>query len=242
MAVSKQRNRTYPGCVLVALCVMSTTCGASGTKAPADGRLEHPAREAPAPVVSAEPMASIPEPVETAPGPVETAPEPIASPTKTASVHKPTALVPTPRGQFTPLDHTIAEDCEPDRPGYQWARPWSNDVPDSQCKTDGECGDGFCDRGRCAAIWSCIERYGQRCINGKAAHIPGTRDDADGCRGICTAGRCRSCVSDAECIKVRGDKYAKCEPQVSPYPGRTCTIDDPNIVPSTVGPMHIDPP
>src|SRR5689334_5064863 len=40
-------------------------------------------------------------------------------------------------------------------------RALSQRVPDRACSDDSECGDGFCDRGRCAPIWE--DWYGQRC-------------------------------------------------------------------------------
>jgi hypothetical protein len=83
------------------------------------------------------------------------------------------------------LDVTIAEAFP--------ARPWSKNVPDRACAKDEECGDGFCDRDRCAPIWTYTGRYGQRC------------DASDPCGGqFCLEGRCRSCVSDAECVKETG--------------------------------------
>src|SRR5262249_36065218 len=91
--------------------------------------------------------------------------------------------------QFSPLDHAIANDCS------SGPRPWSKNVPDRECTRDDECGDGFCDRGRCAAIRTC-DTYGQRCINGQPAPSRWYR----WCYGICLDGRCRSCESDAECI------------------------------------------
>ena len=85
--------------------------------------------------------------------------------------------------QLSPLDKAILEDDPP--------RPWSKNVPARSCTNDGECGDGFCDRGRCTAIWTYDERYGQRC-------------EWDGSCGryLCIDGRCRSCVSDEECTRT----------------------------------------
>jgi hypothetical protein len=109
---------------------------------------------------------------------------------------------PPTEGRFTPLDQAIADDC--DRPKdmpWKQGRPWSENVPDRDCTNDGECGDGFCDRGHCAAIWTCRERYGQRCVNGRT--VPNSRD-AEGERCLCLDGRCRSCQSDAECEQWLG--------------------------------------
>jgi hypothetical protein len=92
-------------------------------------------------------------------------------------------------GPLSPLDWTIRDDCPP--------RPWSKNVPDQACTKDSECGDGFCDRDHCAAIWTCDEHHGQRCY--------GLRSERSGlCYGLCIEGRCRSCLSDDECAAVIG--------------------------------------
>jgi hypothetical protein len=84
------------------------------------------------------------------------------------------------RIKLSPLDKAILDDCP--------ERAWSKNVPDRRCTKDDECGDGFCDRDRCAPFWTCDAWYGMRCE--KNDHC-GTRP--------CIDGRCRSCVSDAEC-------------------------------------------
>jgi hypothetical protein len=131
--------------------------------------------------------------------PPQRAPMPVAS---VAGAHD--ASAPPPEGQFTPLDQAIADDCErpKDMPGRH-GRPWSQNVPDRDCTSDGECGDGYCDRGHCAAIWTCHERYGQRCIHGRPvpSHVVELPFEAERCAGICLEGRCRSCQSDAECME-----------------------------------------
>jgi hypothetical protein len=131
---------------------------------PAGGRVEHPDPGAKAP---------------TSP----TAPPPVNS---ESSAHTPPSSdVNEPPSGFTlsPIDKAIRED----KP----ARRWSKNVPERSCTKDDECGDGFCDRRRCAAIWTHYERYGQRC-------------ESDGwCSGyLCIDGRCRSCVSDEECTRT----------------------------------------
>jgi hypothetical protein len=127
--------------------------------------------------------------------------------------------LPTPEA-FSPLDKAIADFCRTS-PSHSetWPQAWSQNVPDRDCANDGECGDGFCDRGHCASIWSCDERYGQRCIDGRTA--PGRYPDLDWCRGLCLAGRCRSCESDAECMKSIGRPEAQC---VQSRLGRICTL------------------
>jgi hypothetical protein len=98
--------------------------------------------------------------------------------------------------QRSPLDQAIAKD-DP-------SRPWSKNVPARSCTDDGECGDGFCDRGRCAAIWTSTLSYGQRCGGNEwCVHLP------------CIDGRCRSCVSDAECTWDPELQDPKCTPDPS---------------------------
>jgi hypothetical protein len=123
--------------------------------------------------------------------PRQRAPVPVAS-----AEAAPDVSPPPPEETFTPLDHAIADDCSAFPTG---SRAWSQHVPDRDCTNDGECGDGFCDRGHCAAIWTCDVRFGQRCIDGLP--VPSRREPRPtGCwGGICLEGRCRSCQSDAEC-------------------------------------------
>jgi hypothetical protein len=121
---------------------------------------------------------------------------------------------------------------------YPFPRPWSKNVPVQACTKDDECGDGFCDRGKCAALWT-LSRYGLPC-------------EKDGECGafICTEGRCRSCGLHEECVKANSDPRAMCStttgsgtPQPVPFPGRICGIlgfrsiskppDTPTPVPTT---------
>ena len=115
---------------------------------------------------------------------------------------------------LTSLDADIAGDWPP--------RPWSKNVPDQACVNDSECGDGFCDRGQCAAIWTETENYGQKCdavliylpqrCGGPESKNPGKplceRQVRLSC--LCIDGRCRSCVSDDECVKHYGSPKALC--------------------------------
>jgi hypothetical protein len=211
--MSVKLNWIHAGCTFLALAawlgVLGTAACSSSNDRPVIVRIEPPSQPAPMPVSPAEPMSvSSAEPM-----PVSS-----AEPTSDASPATP---------DERPVDERIFDDFHP------WPRALSKNVPDRACADDGECGDGFCDRGRCAAIWSWSVRYGQRCVNGKAAHISDYVPDE--CDGICLAGRCRSCVSDAECVKYRRHRYAKCIP-TSDTRGRHCGIDDPNSVPSIVPP------
>jgi hypothetical protein len=122
---------------------------------------------------------------------------------------------------FWPLDQVIVEDC-PVVSGIGTFRPRSQNVPDRDCANDSECGDGFCDRGHCAAIEGCGQWYGQSCVNDDSA--PNSRIGSRGCYGICLDGRCRSCVSDEECIKDRGHPDARCGPDRQRNGERACGI------------------
>jgi hypothetical protein len=106
---------------------------------------------------------------------------------------------------LSPIDKAIRED----KP----ARPWSKNVPERSCTKDDECGDGFCDRGRCAAIWTHRERYGQRCESDRW------------CGGyLCIDGRCRSCASDEECTRTSSwQSDPKCDPVNDMPNARECS-------------------
>jgi hypothetical protein len=121
---------------------------------------------------------------------------------------------------FSPLDIAIASDCFP-MAIEDWSRPWSKDVPRRDCTEDSECGDGFCDRGRCREIWTCTKRFGQRCIDGQMA--PSAHFSTRHCPGICLEGRCRSCVLHQECIDKLGNSAAMCGHYVIDRP-RGCGI------------------
>jgi hypothetical protein len=117
---------------------------------------------------------------------------------------------------FTPLDQAIADDCPP--------RVWSQNVPDRDCSNDGECGDGFCDRGHCAAIWTCQAGFGQRCTRAVPRHF-GSVPFEPFCVGICLDGRCRSCQSNAECAEEFGSGGIICNPvPIQAGSGRPCGI------------------
>ena len=108
--------------------------------------------------------------------------------------------------KLSPLEQIIA-DTSP-------SQPWSRYVPDQACSKDDECGDGFCDRGRCNAIWTCRVRAGMPCK--EHSHCEGS------VAGVCIDGRCRSCTSDAECEAAHPGKGYICNifPR-PPYP-RPC--------------------
>ena len=64
----------------------------------------------------------------------------------------------------------------------------SQHVPDRACSEESECGDGFCDRGRCAPIWN--DWYGLQCtMNCQCGPF------------LCSEGRCRSCLHHTECVE-----------------------------------------
>jgi hypothetical protein len=84
----------------------------------------------------------------------------------------------------------------------------SQSVPDRYCREDGECGDGFCDRGRCAPIWQ--DRYGQRCTMTCQCEPY-----------LCLEGRCRSCLHHAECNEMGLDVCGKDGRIITPW-GNDC--------------------
>lgn len=105
-------------------------------------------------------------------------------------------------GLTLPLDKAIANTCP--------NQAWSVNVPKRACTKDEQCGDGFCNRGQCAAIWTCDDRHGQRCQNDEQ------------CRGVCVEGRCRSCESDAECRRDGRTPDAFCTRPLAITARRNC--------------------
>jgi hypothetical protein len=184
MTLLMQMNRTRSRVLFIGLAawvgLASLASCVSSDDAPAGARVEHPDPGAKAP----------PPPTRLASSPASTqaASIPSAHPSSSSDVEDP------PSG-FTraSIDKAIAED----KP----SRPWSKSVPERRCTKDDECGDGFCDRGRCAAIWTYRERYGQRC------------EEDERCAGhLCIDGRCRSCASDEECTRTESwQSDPKCE-------------------------------
>jgi len=133
-------------------------------------------------------------------------------PTSLSSAQGPTPS--SSMGPLSPLDWAIRNDFPP--------RPWSRNVPNRACTKDSECGDGFCDRDHCAAIWTSWEHSGQRCY--------GPRSEPSGlCHRPCLDGRCRSCLSDAECVKALGSAHAVCDPHPDRSGGHTCGIPGPKL-------------
>lgn len=152
------------------------------------------------------------------PGDIATASVPSAEPDQDA-------IPPPSVGQLSPLDRAISDICP--------ARPWSKNVPERACTKDSECGDGFCDRDHCAAIWTCHERYGQRCYGPD-------RDKKTGwCQGLCLDGRCRSCLSNEDCIAELDNSAAECGPTRDRAGLQGCGIrfdKPPNITPGRIPP------
>lgn len=160
----------------------------SSDEAPGGGRIAHPVEPSPktsAPTAAPPPSAPIP------------IPSPSASPAPSAN-----ELPPDP--YLSPLDKAIANDHP--------SRPWSKNVPKRSCTKDDECGDGFCDRGRCAAIWTGGESYGQKC----------GRDERCAAVYLCLDGRCRSCVSDDECVDEPDNQNPRCKSDPSVPGARGC--------------------
>ena len=184
-------------------------------QAPGGGRVEHPVEPGP----RAEPgtMKALPPPTSLAPPPPASVTE-----TPTSPVDRPPSLSDQFEGRtgikLSPLEKVIAEDCP--------ERVWSKNVPKRHCTKDDECGDGFCDRERCAPLWTCFQEYSRRC----------ERDDHCGIRP-CIDGRCRSCVSDAECKRV-DIQDGKCTPDPFIPGARECS----GVVGSVAGDVAPGPP
>lgn len=116
--------------------------------------------------------------------------------------------------------------------GVTQLEPLSKNVPVRVCRADAQCGDGFCDRGRCAAIWTLPRPYGVR--------IQDLRPSQSCDQYIPLDGRCRSCVSDPECKKVMGNDAYCASPDPGWGQGRGCQSDV--VVPSIIGSTPAPPP
>jgi hypothetical protein len=104
----------------------------------------------------------------------------------------------------------------------------SKDVPERACTKDAQCGDGMCDRGRCAPLWTEDQAYGQRCNASSAGRL---------CDGgyMCVDGRCRSCVSADECATEMPE--STCNFYRSPASRRRrCTRQIPSVIGSATLP------
>ena len=195
----KQMNRKQKRTLFWGLAVgVSLACAPScspSDEARGGGRVEHPVDpsppEPPPPPYLVPPLAS---------APVTPAPA-VEPPLSNSDIYEQRSGI-----KLSPLDKTIIDDCP--------TRAWSKKVPKRRCSNDGECGDGFCDRGRCAAIWSCDADYGQRCEKqNQCGVLP------------CINGRCRSCTSEAECDWKRGrpgESNVKCRTDVFIAGAREC--------------------
>jgi hypothetical protein len=166
----------------------------SSDDAPPGGRLEHP-----------DPGSKAPRPPTAL---THATSGPSVPPPSSSGVNEP------PSGfKLSQIDKAIAEDYP--------SRPWSKNVPNRSCMKDDECGDGFCDRGRCAAIWTWSFSLGQRCErNEYCGTLP------------CIDGRCRSCVSDKECEWPMDVQDPKCSPHPSIPGAQMCDGLVPGFGPS----------
>lgn len=179
-------------------------------EAPGGGRVEHPTEPKTKTPHSSSSVAAAPT---TLARPLESADVPqAASMSSTAPAPPDTA---EPKLQLSPLEQAIANDHP--------SRPWSQHVPKRACTKDEQCGDGFCDRGKCAAIWTGSMSFGQRC---------GEERDC-GTVFLCMEGRCRSCVSDLECKGKTRYQDPKCEPDSFVPGAHECYSPAPSIVGGT---------
>lgn len=106
---------------------------------------------------------------------------------------------------LSPLEKAIVDACP--------TRVWSQNVPHDECANDGDCGDGYCDRGHCDVIRTC-------------GHFDGLPCDADGqCTGICLEGRCRGCLSNAECASRSSESPYVCNGSWTNRGPRACEPD-----------------
>lgn len=163
----------------------------SADEAPGGGRLEHPIE--PRPSLSA-PLASSTEAPTVSPSTSVVA-SALPSEEPSSRQRTPSEVYEQNTGiKLSAADKAIMDDCP--------RHALSKNVPKRACTKDEQCGDGFCDRGQCAAIWTCYVEYGQRC----------EEDQKCGAYYLCLDGRCRSCVADSECKSSPNNRDPKCVP------------------------------
>jgi hypothetical protein len=212
-------NRTYLRILLVGFAAWSSLSGAascsSNDQVPGGARVQH--RAEPGPNVELSPTKASPPPTSVAPPPASAAATPAPSEDRPRSrsemYEQKTGL------KLSPRDKVILDDC-PDR-------AWSKNVPQRRCTKDDECGDGFCDRDHCAPFWTCSAWYGMRCDS----------DDYCGLR-LCVDGRCRSCISDKECVSTRDNQDPTCTDDPWVPGSRSCS----GVAPSIKGDRMPGPP
>lgn len=211
MAMSNAFHRVS----LEALAALAVCIGLSGLsscsstdEAPGGGRVEHPVDLGPKRVTA--PSASSPSAAS-------------ASPLESASPQSSATEAPS-EPTISSLDKAIRDDCP--------TRAWSKNVPKRVCSKHEQCGDGFCDRGRCAAIWTCGFPYGRLCEG----------DTTCGTPLLCINGRCSSCVSDSECKSYPDNQNPKCVPDPT-MPGVViCHGYTPHTMMGTATPWTPPPP
>jgi hypothetical protein len=130
--------------------------------------------------------------------------------------------------KLSPLDKVLMETCP--------SRAWTHNVPKRRCTNDGQCGDGFCDQGRCVARWTCgIVEYGEPCNGQHCLTRP------------CIDGRCRSCTPKSGCewrTQEQGEGDITCMEDEDIPGARLCgPSGEPGSVPGGVlGPCESDSP
>ena len=88
------------------------------------------------------------------------------------------------------------------------------------CKADDQCESGLCDRDMCMGIGGLRNGNFGRACEPLEPFAQRTHRPEDECGGyICLDGRCRSCVSDAECMYWKG--LGRCEHEIG-VPGSSC--------------------
>jgi len=107
------------------------------------------------------------------------------------------------------------------------------------CRADDHCKSGLCDRGVCTDIGGQRNQdHGEPCEPGPSFADRRGRWLEDSCGGgyICLDGRCRSCISNSECIYWEGGGTCDYDPG---FPGKRCGSHKP-LDPD--GPYRTPPP
>lgn len=173
---------------------------------PGGGRVEHPTEPRPLVAPSAS-MASSASPIASASASTGLPQERRRTPSE--SYEETTGI------KLSEADKAIMDDCP--------QHALSKNVPKRACANDEQCGDGFCDRGHCAAIWTCNLEYGQRCEEPQRC----------GAYYVCVDGRCRSCISDSECNSSPSNRDPKCVSDSTIFGSSSCVGKIPRSMGST---------
>jgi hypothetical protein len=118
----------------------------------------------------------------------------------------------------------------PESPAVELAPASAVIVRGPPCSEDEDCDSGFCDRDYCAGPGPMgYMGYGEECDSNPESELSDSRCGAY----LCIRNRCRSCLSDAECVTYNSGPHCRDFYAMSEKPGKNkahgmrCGLDDP---------------